>query len=91
MPPRTGEVARTPLRATGGRAAAADRFFLALAGVVAARTLVLGVAFSVRTAFRDSLPAFHPHSSVPSPLCEVTRDEEPRSLEAIMAAVRASK
>ncbi len=73
------------------RAAAPDRFFLTLAGVIVACTLLLGVSFGVRAAFRDSLPAFHPHASVPSPLYEAHWYEPPRTLEAIMASARASK
>lgn len=73
------------------RRAVDDRFVLALSLTVAAIFLVLGWSLHVRAEFRDNLPAFKPHTSIPAPLYTVTFREKKMTWDELVASVKASR
>lgn len=73
------------------RKAVDDRFVAAFLATVAALGLTLGWALHVRADFRDSLPAFSPRTSLPSPLYEAKYAEKKATLPELIERIRASK
>lgn len=68
-----------------------DRFAAALVTAVMLVGLLLGAALYERWAFKQRLPAFHPRAELPVPLYAANWYEPPRSLDEIMASIRAER
>ncbi len=73
------------------RRAVDDRFATMVGAVLLVMGIVLSWSWHVRAEFRDSLPAFTPRASVPSPLYEVTFKERKMTWDELLRSVKANK